>query len=67
MTSHQAGETFRALRHEGAEVVALRLLDFLASLAAGGAGLLGDDHQAAHVRQAAGEGLDGENFDAPVF
>lgn len=67
MASHQAAKTFRTLRHEGAEVVTDRFLGFLASLAAGGAGLLGDDHQAAQVRQPAGEGFDGENFDAPLF
>lgn len=67
MTSDQAGETFRALRHECAEVVAHRFLDFLASLSACGASLLGDDHQAAHVRQAAGDGLNGKDCGVSAF
>ena len=67
VAAHQSRETHGFLRHEGADVEAHGLLAFLAAPGRGGAGPLGDDHQAAHVRQSAGDGLDGENFGVPVF
>lgn len=67
MTSDQAGKSLGALRHEGAHIGVGRLLAFAHLATPGGMRSLGDDHQAAHMRQAAGEWLDGENLNASVF
>jgi hypothetical protein len=66
VATYQLGEALGALWQETAQVVAEgHLSGFAAWL--GGTAAFGDHHQAAHMRQAAGAGLDGEDFDVTVF
>ena len=67
VTAHQSRETCGRLRDETAEVVTDGHLALFAGSRAGGPSVLGDHREAAHVRQSAGDGLDGEDFDSPVF
>ena len=67
VTALQSRETCGRLRDETAEVVTDGHLTLVAGSRAGGPSVLGDHREAAHVRQSAGDGLDGEDFDSPVF
>ena len=66
-TAHQACETLGRLRDQAAEVMTDGLLAFLADTGTGRTGLLGDNHEAAHMRQSAGDGFDGVNLDFLAF
>ena len=62
-----SGEGCGQLRNEAAKVVTNGLLAFFAGSRAGGLGLLGNHHEAACVRESAGDGFDWVNLDFPVF
>ena len=66
VATYQLGEALGVLRDKAAQVMADGQLSRFAAWL-GGTAAFGDHHQTAHMRQAAGARLDGEDFDVTVF